>query len=230
LRLGDNNAFGLINVGDAPTLCKLCEGRAELVVTEHEFSGSLFQGLARDETTINVLIGSKKFTEGWNSWRVSTMGLMNVGRTEGSEIIQLFGRGVRLKGYGFCLKRSQKIEEEQGIRAPRFIRPLETLNIFGIRADYMRQFREYLEEEGLSAEEEREEFVLPVVKFKNLEQLKLKIIRLKADIDFKKTGPKPTLERLNGNDVDVTLDWYPKIQSARSKGIQAAADPTEKKE
>jgi hypothetical protein len=160
--------------------------------------------------------------KGWNSWRVSTMGLMNVGKTEGSEIIQLFGRGVRLKGYGFCLKRSQKIEEEQGIRAPRFIRPLETLNIFGIRADYMRQFREYLEEESLPAQEEREQFVLPVVKFKNLEQLKLKIIRLKDDIDFKKTGPKPTLERLNGNDVDVTLDWYPKIQSARSKGIQAA--------
>ncbi len=25
---------------------------------------------------------------------------MNVGQTEGSQIIQLFGRGVRLKGYG----------------------------------------------------------------------------------------------------------------------------------
>ena len=230
LRLGDNEAFGVINVGDAPTLCDLCRQQDELKVTDREFSGSLFHNLSSGDSKVNVLIGSKKFTEGWNSWRVSTMGLMNVGKTEGSEIIQLFGRGVRLKGYGFCLKRSQKIEEEQGIRAPRFIRPLETLNIFGIRADYMRQFREYLEEEGLPAEEEREEFVLPVVKFKNLEQLKLKIIRLKDDIDFKKTGPKPTLERLNGNDVDVTLDWYPKIQSARSKGIQAAADPTEKKE
>ena len=181
LRLGDNEAFGVINVGDAPTLCELCRQQDELKVTDREFSGSLFHNLSSGDSKVNILIGSKKFTEGWNSWRVSTMGLMNVGKTEGSEIIQLFGRGVRLKGYGFCLKRSQKIEEEQGIRAPRFIRPLETLNIFGIRADYMRQFREYLEEEGLPAEEEREEFVLPVVKFKNLEQLKLKIIRLKDE-------------------------------------------------
>jgi hypothetical protein len=229
LRLGDNDPFGLINVGDAPTLCKLCEEHDELVVTEREFSGSLFHGLNDSETTVNVLIGSKKFTEGWNSWRVSTMGLMNVGRTEGSEIIQLFGRGVRLKGYDYCLKRSQKVEEEQGLRAPKYIRPLETLHIFGIRADYMKQFKEYLEEEGLPEQEEREEFLLPVVKFPKLEELKLKIVRLKEEIDFKKTGPKPTLEALDDK-VAVTLDWYPKIQSAKSRGIQTAADPAEKKE
>ena len=68
------------------------------------------------DSTINVLIGSKKFTEGWNSWRVSTMGLMNVGKSEGSEIIQLFGRGVRLKGYGMCLKRSSQIEASRSRR------------------------------------------------------------------------------------------------------------------
>jgi hypothetical protein len=231
LRLGDNEAFGVINVGDAASLCDLCEEhRDALKVTDRAFTDSLFHNLSSENSKVNVLIGSKKFTEGWNSWRVSTMGLMNVGRTEGSEIIQLFGRGVRLKGYDYCLKRSQKVEEEQGIRAPRFIRPVETLNIFGIRADYMRQFKEYLEEEGLPEEEEREEFVLPVVKFPNVEQLKLKMVRLKEDIDFKRTGPKPTLGMLNDEQVVVTIDWYPKIQSARSKGIQTVVDPAEKRE
>ena len=38
------------------------------------------------------MIGSMKFTESWNSWRMSTMGLLNVGSTEGSQIIRLFGR------------------------------------------------------------------------------------------------------------------------------------------
>jgi len=230
LRLGDNDPFGVINVGDAATLSSLCEEHKELIATEHDFSGSLFRALNAQDSKVNVLIGSKKFSEGWNSWRVSTMGLMNVGRTEGSEIIQLFGRGVRLKGYSYSLKRSQKVEEERGIRAPRFIRPLETLHIFGIRADYMRQFREYLEEEGLPEQQEREEFILPVVKFKNLEQLQLKIIRLREDIDFKKTGPKPTLEPIGEQNIAVSLDWYPKIQSARSKGIQTAVDPAEKYE
>ena len=150
--MGDNEPFGLINVGDAANLCKLCEEQRELVVRDREFAGSLFRTLSATESSLNILIGSKKFTEGWNSWRVSTMGLMNVGRSEGPQIIQLFGRGVRLKGLDFCLKRSRKIT---GVRAPADLELLETLNIFGIRANYMRQFKEYLEDEGLPANEDR---------------------------------------------------------------------------
>ena len=44
------------------------------------------------------------------------------------------------------------------------------------------------------------------------------------DIDFKKTGPKPALEEVADRNIIVTLDWYPKIQSARSKGIREAVD------
>jgi hypothetical protein len=213
LRLGDNEPFGLINVGDAANLCKLCdEHREHLVVTDREFSGSLFRALNAEESPLNILIGSKKFTEGWNSWRVSTMGLMNVGRNEGPQIIQLFGRGVRLKGRDFCLKRSRKIA---GVRAPADLELLETLNIFGIRANYMRQFKEYLEDEGLPANEDRLEFVLPVIQ--GLGEKRLKTIRLKEGVDYKRQGPRPTLEYLEG--LKVVLDWYPKIQAlASSKG------------
>lgn len=73
-----------------------------------EFSDSLFHEINKPCSTVNLLIGSKEFTEGWSSWRVSTMGLMNVGKGEGAQIIQLFGRGVRLKGYDLSLKRSGK--------------------------------------------------------------------------------------------------------------------------
>ena len=100
---------------------------------EREFSGSLFHEINKPHSTVNVLIGSKKFTEGWNSWRVSTMGLMNVGKTEGSQIIQLFGRGVRLKGYGMSLKRSGKTQLPDDVTRPKHISQLETLSIFGIR-------------------------------------------------------------------------------------------------
>jgi hypothetical protein len=214
LRLGDNEAFGVINVGDASALCKLCEEQDELVVMEKEFSGSLFRALNDEASTINILIGSKKFTEGWSSWRVSTMGLMNIGRNEGPQIIQLFGRGVRLKGKDFSLKRSQRLE---GLAAPKNIETLETLNIFGIRADYMRQFKEYLEDEGLPTNEDRIEFVLPVIK--NLGSKKLKIIRLKEDVDFKESRPKPVLEAESPEYLKkypVILDWYPKLQAMAS--------------
>ena len=222
LRIGENEPFGLINVGDAANLCKLCEEHPnQMVVASREFSGSLFSALDKPNSTINVLIGSKKFTEGWNSWRVSTMGLMNVGRSEGSEIIQLFGRGVRLKGLGMSLKRSAKIG---GITRPDQIGQLETLNIFGIRAQYMQQFKEYLEEEGLPANEDRIEFILPVVK--NLDGKKLKSIRLKDGMDFKRSGPKPVFDDPTPYllKYPLTVNWYPKIQSQQSRGLARAEE------
>ena len=88
LRLGDNEPFGVINVGDDSALLNLCAENG-FNTDSIDFSDSLFQGITKPKSTINILIGSKKFTEGWNCWRVSTMGLMNVGRSEGSEIIQL---------------------------------------------------------------------------------------------------------------------------------------------
>ena len=97
-----------------------------------------------------MLAGARKFIEGWNSWRVSNMGLLNIGRSEGSQIIQLFGRGVRLRGRDMTLKRSSALD---GAPHPDHIRLLETLNIFALRANYMDQFKDYLESEGINTQE-----------------------------------------------------------------------------
>lgn len=234
LRIGDNEPFGVINVGDDAKLVKLCE-ESGLQAGEREFSGSLFHEINKPHSTVNLLIGSKKFTEGWNSWRVSTMGLMNVGQTEGSQIIQLFGRGVRLKGYDLSLKRSGKTQLPEEVTRPKHIGVLETLSIFGIRADYMAQFRQFLQDEGLPTDDDRIEILLPIIK--NLGTQKLKTIRLKKTINgvstefgdaFRKLGPVPTLtkpdpstdqpsEYLQKN--QVVLNWYPKIQAMKSRGV-----------
>ena len=106
---------------------------------------------------MNVLIGSRKFMEGWDSFRVASMGLLNIGKGEGSQIIQLFGRGVRLWGKDRSLKRSSALPTDS---TPPHIRLLETLNVFGVRANYMAQFRKYLKQEGI--ETDFEEISLPV--------------------------------------------------------------------
>ena len=143
---GAQNYFGLIYVGDTAAFKRLVEtDDTGIAIEEDAFSRSLFNGINGSETTIDVLIGAKKFIEGWNSWRVSNMGLLNIGRSEGSEIIQLFGRGVRLRGRDLTLKRSAALDGTH----PTFVRPLETLNIFAVRANYMAQFRDYLEREGV---------------------------------------------------------------------------------
>ena len=234
LRVGGNEPFGVINVGDNAKLVKLCEDNG-IATEDSEFAGSLFHAINTPQSTVNLLIGSKKFTEGWNSWRVSTMGLMNVGQTEGSQIIQLFGRGVRLKGYGLSLKRSGKAELPDDMTRPKDIGVLETLSIFGIRADYMAQFRDFLEEEGLPTNDDRDVFLLPIIK--NLGTQKLKTIRLKNTINgvstefgdaFRRLGPIPTLAKPDPAKDEATaylqknqvvLNWYPKIQAMKSRGV-----------
>jgi hypothetical protein len=223
LRVGDSELFGVINIGEDAAFCRLCEKYPQLVVTDREFSESLFKGINDKDSSINVLIGSRKFTEGWNSWRVSTMGLMNIGRTEGTQIIQLFGRGVRLKGYGYSLKRSKCMDLPKS-KIPENIQLLETLNVFGVRADYMQQFREILKDEGLPIEQERIDFVLPVIK--SLESKKLKTLRLREGLNFKKDGPKPTLDLPNEYLLKnkVVLNWYPKIQAMKSPSVTAGSE------
>ena len=222
LRIGTNEAFGLINVGDSAELIKLCKTHDELIISEKNFSGSVFDSIVSNSSPVNVLIGSKKFTEGWDCFRVSTMGLMNIGKSEGSEIIQLFGRGVRLKGYENSLKRTSALPELNLSNAKaRVIRHLETLNIFGVRADYMRQFREYLENEGLpSGSNVKEEYIIPVLKSDLPKKTKLKVIKLKEGLDFKKQGDNPELEYIDYLTRNkVVLDWYPKIQAIKAKGV-----------
>lgn len=139
--------FGLIYVGDAPAFRDLVEDHApDVEIGEEAIDGPLFPTLNRVGSALQMLVGAKKFIEGWDSWRVSNMCLLNVGRSEGSQIIQLFGRGVRLKGLNSTLKRSTAI---LGKEHPKDIRLLERLNVFALRADYMAQFRDYLEREGV---------------------------------------------------------------------------------
>lgn len=143
--------FGVIYIGDTSAFKKLVEDddAGILIESEDVFSDSLFNDINRSDSQINILIGAKKFIEGWDSWRVTAMGLLNVGTNEGSQIIQLFGRGVRLRGKDMSLKRSAALDGEH----PRNLSLLETLNIFAVRANFMSRFQDYLKHEDVLTEE-----------------------------------------------------------------------------
>lgn len=134
--------FAVINIGDVPKYAKTLEADTAggLTIQDDSFTKSLFQAISETDSTINILIGSKKFIEGWNSWRVSSMGLMNMGKSEGAQIIQLFGRGVRLKGKNLSLKREEA-------NAPYYVRALQTISIMGLNASYMNRFLVEIEKE-----------------------------------------------------------------------------------
>lgn len=224
LKCGTGKYFGIINIGDDVQFLKRVENECEepatakilnLRIDSDDISYSLFRDINSNNSNINILIGAKKFIEGWNSWRVSNMGLLNIGKSEGSQIIQLFGRGVRLKGKNTSLKRSTETDECPS----EYIPVLETLNIFGIEANYMDKFKDYLRNERVPVDNRieipikieindsyiKEELLIPDY---NSQEFKNHIFELDS---YEKMGP-------------VEVDLYPKIdilESNKSEGIRA---------
>ena len=221
LRVGNAPYFGVINVGDGKELVKLLQDKGFLCEVKAFGTASLFATINAQNSSINILIGSKKFTEGWSSWRVSAMGLMNVGRSEGSEIIQLFGRGVRLKGYKYSLKRSKMLDAcYQDEMIPKGLSTIETLNIFGVRADYMETFKAYLEDEGLPTNEiDYEKIEIPTIPIVDLDQVHLSLPRVTDGFNFKKTSVVEPADETITERVKVKLDKYPKVDLLRSKNV-----------
>ena len=203
--------FGLINIGDLSSFKTSfqAEYKIDLEFSSDKISHSLFDSISiPKDNPVNLLIGSRKFIEGWNSFRVSSIGLINFGVKEGTQIIQLFGRGVRLKGKDFSLKRNTD-------KAIRNIDLIETLNIFGLRADFMQVFEDTLRKEGLDTN--REEILIPVrfyPDFTNpnadkIKELNLFILRRMAD-----NGGNPTnLELKHESNIRVNLDFTSKFTS-----------------
>ena len=227
LRSADNPIFGVVNIGDSTALHKLLveENNSEIIVDrESGFTERLFAEVDRPDSPVNIVIGARRFIAGWNSWRVSTMGLMHVGVGEGPEIIQMFGRGVRLKGWNTSLKRHR----ESGAEPPKGgfdLAELETLYVFGLRANYMQTFRDLLEKEGMRVDQETVE--LPVTW--NLgKKSNLKLIRIRGDRKFEYSQERPILPNPDQTGRPfVTLDLYSRLQSMASG--EAPSNPAQQK-
>ena len=211
LSVGDESPFGVINVGDASGLYTKLEAveEASFSLSKNLFTRPLFATVDNSNSPINIVIGARKFVAGWNSWRVSTMGLMHVGTGEGPQIIQMFGRGVRLKGHGMSLKRHTALAGATPADSEQ-LKLLETLNIFGLKANYMDKFKQYLQKEGVNVD--RVTLVVPTRKqFKNVKHLK--IIKKRDDVgEFQSSNSRLDLPEQPSATDAVTLDRYKHLQ------------------
>lgn len=225
LKIGESEPFGVVNVGDPAAVADACESNGITRLEDDVNRSSLFQGINRDDSPINLLVGSRKFTEGWNSWRVSSLGLMRMGKNEGTQIIQLFGRGVRLRGYRMSLRRSSVLSVKPP--TPQNLRHVETLQVFGVKASYMNQFRDWIFSEVPEALE-KQVWDLPVIK--KTPWPRLKTLRIKDMIDgvkvergqaFRKLGPLVLLRPPDDTSPKeawlrkhrTRLNWLPRIRA-----------------
>jgi DNA or RNA helicases of superfamily II len=209
---GAKKYFGLIYIGDTNDFKKLVEtDDTGITLEEDAIDSSLFADINHHDTPLNILIGARKFMEGWNSWRVSNMGLLNIGRREGSQIIQLFGRGVRLRGKNHSLKRSAALPGNH----PPHIKLLETLNIFAVRANYMAQFRDYLEREGVETEP-LVELPLPVWINEQMLRRGLVLPRPESGRDF---ATETILLLTPDENIRLRVDLSVKVQALESSAV-----------
>ena len=220
LRVADHAPFGVVNVGDSAALYKLLTENANAdfdIEREMGFAARLFGEVDQPDSRVNIVIGARRFIAGWNSWRVSTMGLMHVGVGEGPEIIQMFGRGVRLKGWNMSLKRHRESGAEPPMGSAA-LQELETLYIFGLRANYMQTFRDLLKAEGMRVDQET--ITLPVA-WNFARQKKLKLIRLKEGEKYERSEDRAVLP--NPGDAEspppVEMDLYSRLQAADSINV-----------
>ena len=154
LSYGEGAYWGIVNVGNAGSFfAGLDEDALGIVKQVRPLvpGAALFRNLERPESPINVLIGSRKFAEGWNSFRVGVIGLINLGKSKGNKIIQIFGRGVRLHGHDGDGRRHDPahhgdyfaLGEDEADR----LRRLETLVVLSLKSSYLSTFVESVQEE-----------------------------------------------------------------------------------
>ncbi|MFW5931042.1 MAG: DEAD/DEAH box helicase family protein, partial [Desulfosalsimonas sp.] len=162
LSWGEGPYWGLINVGNGEKFVAECDGHEHLTDAQGNCLVEIDKANILDEkhkfnmidtpaSPINVLIGSRKFAEGWNCFRVSVIGLINLGASRGNKIIQIFGRGVRLHGQNNDGKRrfAEHIQDYRTLAADTSpvarLRRLETLNVFSLKKSYLQRFLKGLE-------------------------------------------------------------------------------------
>lgn len=222
---GSSKYFALVYVGDTSSFKTELEKLPSLASSRDMFSESLFESINNEMSPINILIGSRKFMEGWNSFRVSTMGLLNMGRGRGAQIIQLFGRGVRLRGYDNLMKRTRTLIKERVLDMDDVTldpSPLEVLNIFGIKADYVDAFKKQLEDKGISENE-----ILSLKIKKGPDHLTVRPVTLKQK-DSRGFFDVCVLEYIP-TIPEIRIDLRPRIGMFESVGAEASTIQIEEK-
>ncbi|WP_211211356.1 DEAD/DEAH box helicase family protein [Thermodesulfobacterium hveragerdense] len=129
--------FALSKTGDIPNWLKEELDRFNV---NHQFEEEgFFERINRDDSPINILMGSRAFYEGWDSNRPNIINFVNIGTGTDARkfILQSIGRGIRIEPIVNKRRRlielynSKEIDNNLFQKLKDFCLPLETLFIFG---------------------------------------------------------------------------------------------------
>ena len=143
------------------------------VLSNYEFSKtpltkSYFKDISKNDSEINILLGSRIFTEGWDSNRPNIINLINMGVDEKAQklVLQATGRGVRIQPINgvrkrlnhFSIEDKEKlqnvlpIEKEIEIQNNQNHLALESLHIFATNKEVIKKIIEGLNKNSSSSD------------------------------------------------------------------------------
>ncbi|HRV04805.1 MAG TPA: restriction endonuclease subunit R, partial [Candidatus Ratteibacteria bacterium] len=137
--------FALIKIGDISGWLKdKLEGYE---INESFENESYFSLINRDDSDINILMGSRSFYEGWDSNRPNIILFINIGVGSDAKkfVLQSVGRGVRIEPQKYQRKRLQNllnakvVEEQLFEKVKNLILPIESLFVFGTNAENLKE-------------------------------------------------------------------------------------------
>lgn len=181
--------FALIRVGDAKTFIKnYLSGYKRLSSYEDK---NYFAAINDSDCTINILLGSRAFYEGWDSNRPNIVNLINIGSKDAKKFIpQSIGRGVRIQPNPFDASGRKRLprgdENKNKLLETLFIFPTDRKSIelvlgamTELGGDTKKRNRKLLDVDLFAISEKRFDLLLP--KFSETEDYAVRDIDLNAD-------------------------------------------------
>lgn len=120
------------------------------VESGEDITSGYFQSINEWDSPIQIMIGSKVFSEGWDSNRVNMISFINIGSKNAKKyVLQTIGRGVRIEPFKGVRKRLGQCEGLNYNLRERFAHKtlgIETLFIMATQAEAIKGILEGLEE------------------------------------------------------------------------------------
>ncbi len=144
--------FALMKIGDISEWIK--NKLLGYEILEKFDNESIFRNINNNED-ISILMGSRSFYEGWDSNRPNIILFINIGKGTDAKkfVLQSIGRGVRIEPLPNKRRRAVYLYNNQEIHQDIFekikasIEPLESLYVFGTKAENLKEVVETLKQE-----------------------------------------------------------------------------------
>ena len=146
--------FALIRIGDNTSWFRnVLHGKKE--ISETWQGKSLFGALNNPDSSINILLGSRAFYEGWDSNRPNIILFVNIGIGPDAKkfVLQSIGRGVRIEPVANQRRRLMRLLAEnkklEGLytKIKKYTHAPESLFIFGTNAKSLKSIMDFVTQE-----------------------------------------------------------------------------------